>query len=113
MARFTLALLTVSAALAQGPPNQSYSEIQRLEDSLRTNPGNATARSTLLDYYYLNKSVSPADAIAARRRHILWLIENAPASELAGTSPATITLRATISPTPKDTDSPRQPGGSR
>jgi len=44
----------------------------------------------LLDYYFRSSALNPAAAIEARRRHILWLIQNAPASELAGLPAATI-----------------------
>jgi hypothetical protein len=63
---------------------------QQFEATLRSNPKDRGARKALLDYYFLNSSLSAAVAIPARRRHILWLIENTPSDELAGTSAATI-----------------------
>lgn len=63
---------------------------QQFEATLKSNPADHAARQALLDYYFLNSAVSAAVAIPARRRHILWLIENAPSDELAGTSAATI-----------------------
>ena len=76
---------------AQTPrPQVSAAPAQQFEATLKTNPRDHAARSALLDYYFLNSTVSPAVAIPARRRHILWLIENTPGDELAGTSAATI-----------------------
>ena len=63
---------------------------QQLETALQANPADRVARKALLDYYFLNSVVPASVAIPARRRHILWLIENTPADELAGTSAATI-----------------------
>ena len=63
---------------------------QQLEATLQANPKDRVARKALLDYYFLNSAVPASVAIPARRRHILWLIENAPSGELAGTSAATI-----------------------
>ena len=85
-----LIALALSESKAQPPPGLSFAEAQRLEQAVERNPNDTAARSRLLDHYYLDKSVDPKDAIAARRRHILWLIENAPESDLAGTSQATI-----------------------
>jgi hypothetical protein len=62
----------------------------RLEAALKTNPNDRAARSALLDYYFQNGGLNPAQAIPARRRHILWLIQNAPADEMAGLPAATI-----------------------
>jgi hypothetical protein len=90
LAAVAIMLLAQTESTAQGPPNLSSSETERLETALQRNPNDAAARSRLLDHYYLDKSVAPKDAIAARRRHILWLIENAPEGELAGSPQATI-----------------------
>src|ERR1700691_3517549 len=76
---------------AQDPRGQiSAQEAARLEAALKADPANREARGTLLDYYFLNTKVNAASAIAARRRHILWLIENTPWDELAGGPSATI-----------------------
>ena len=85
-------LLAIACALgAQDPRGQiSAQEAAQLEAALKTDPGNREARGALLDYYFLNARVNAASAIAARRRHILWLIENAPWDELAGGPSATI-----------------------
>ena len=63
---------------------------QQFEATLRSNPRDRAARKALLEYYFLNSSLPAAEAIPARRRHILWLIENSPSDEMAGTSAATI-----------------------
>ncbi len=63
---------------------------QQFEQTLKSNPQDRAARKALLDYYFVNSAVPAAVAIPARRRHILWLIENTPSDELAGSSAATI-----------------------
>ena len=76
---------------AQDPRGQiSAQEAARLEAAIKIDPANREARGALLDYYFLNRRVDAATAFAARRRHILWLIENSPQDELAGGPPATI-----------------------
>jgi tetratricopeptide (TPR) repeat protein len=67
----------------------SPADAQRLEAALQSNPHDRAARDALLEYYFLAK-IDPAVAIPARRRHILWLIENTPDDELAGSPAATI-----------------------
>jgi len=76
---------------AQDPRGQiSAQEAAKLETALKADPANREARGALLDYYFLNPKVTAAAAITARRRHILWLIENTPWDELAGGPSATI-----------------------
>lgn len=67
----------------------SPADVERMESALKANPRDRAARSSLLDYYFLG-NVDPAVAIPARRRLILWLIENTPEDELAGSPAATI-----------------------
>ena len=88
----SLALILIAVRTeAQTPrPQISAAQAQQFETALRTNPQDRAARSALLNYYFLNSSLPAAVAIPARRRHILWLIENTPSDELAGTSAATI-----------------------
>ena len=74
----------------QARPQISAVQAQQCEATLKSNPQDRAARKALLDYYFLNASLNAAVAIPARRRHILWLIENTPADEMAGTSAATI-----------------------
>ena len=70
-------------------PRISATQIPQFERALKTDPHNRTARGALLDYYF-NARIDPAVAVPARRRLILWLIENTPGDELAGQPMATI-----------------------
>lgn len=54
----------------------------QLESALQANPHDLSARRALLEYYFTAR-IDAAAAIAARRRHILWVIENAPDQQLA------------------------------
>jgi len=63
-----------------------------LEEQLKTNPEDLATRTRLLGYYFTiakNQIGVPA-TIAARRRHILWLVEHHPDSNLLDGSDATI-----------------------
>ena len=70
----------------------SREDAVRLEAHLEQNPEDLPGRARLLGYYfYRSLAVSgPAATHDARRRHILWLIQHHPESELAGTSEVTI-----------------------
>lgn len=84
-------LLAVGQAGAQGTqPRLSATQSKQLEAALAANPNDRAARSALLNYYFLGSHLDPSEAIPARRRHILWLIENAPSDPLAGSPAATI-----------------------
>ena len=72
-------------------PKLPAAQVPQLEAALKANPNDRAARRALLAYYY-NARVDPAAAVPARRRLILWLIENAPGDELAGGPLATIDL---------------------
>lgn len=61
----------------------------QLESALQKNPADVVARGKLLEHYFRG-GVTPGEAIPARRRHILWLIRNAPNNPLAGGPSATI-----------------------
>jgi hypothetical protein len=89
-ALFTLIVLASQAGAQVQRPQLSSAQARNFEETLRSNPTDREARKALLDYYYLNPALDPAQAIPARRRHILWLIQNTPADELAGVSAATI-----------------------
>jgi hypothetical protein len=71
------------------PRGLSVADAAQFEATLRTNANDRNARRALVDYYYLG-GVNPADAIPARRRHIVWFIENAPADPVLRGSAATI-----------------------
>lgn len=81
-ASFT-AIVLVSQASAQPRRVQTtQAGAAQLETALQANPHDLSARSALLEYYF-SARIDPAAAIAARRRHILWVIENAPEEQLA------------------------------
>jgi len=75
-----LFFLAADLALAQttSPPEiETPAEAVRVEASLAANPEDISARDRLLLYYSTRNPVT--DAVrAARRRHILWLIEHHP-----------------------------------
>lgn len=60
--------------------NFSLRQIPILEEQLKRNPENISARVRLLGYYFNSaiKDLGPEATHAARRRHILWLIQNHP-----------------------------------
>ena len=70
----------------------SREDAQQLEDGLMRNPEDLDARARLLGYYFARslRLSGAAVTLEARRRHILWLIQNRPEAELAGTPAATI-----------------------
>lgn len=65
---------------------------RQLETALKTLPYDFPTRARLLGFYFHNglDSLGPAATVKARRRHILWLIENHPESEVAGLPEAII-----------------------
>lgn len=67
-------------------------EAEKLEAHLAGRPDDLDTRTRLLGFYFraAYKIDGPAATIAARRRHILWLIEHRPAAEAAGLPQATI-----------------------
>ncbi len=54
-----------------------------LEEEVAKNPEDVESRTKLLGYYFI-KGRQDADAKSNRGRHIVWLIENAPESEVLG-----------------------------
>lgn len=75
--------LWIAGAAAQTKrPQLSPVEVEKLEKSLQSDPSDRAARSALLEYYFLGK-MDPSVAIPERRRHILWVIENAPDDQIA------------------------------
>lgn len=90
--RSLLVFITLAAqAFAQAPrPHVSAAQAQQLEAALKGNPNDKAARKALLNYYFVDTALKPAEAIAARRRHILWVIGNAPGDDMAGGPEATI-----------------------
>ena len=86
-----LAVMTPEQIVQQGA-SISQSAAQALEAQLETNPEDLTARAKLLGYYWY-QWMRPGEAVskAARRRHILWLIEHHPDSPVAGVEEASLT----------------------
>src|SRR5579872_461535 len=74
--RIIVALALVPFLQAQSPREPN---IARLEANLAQHPGNIADRERLIQLYYDNPS-APIDNASrdARRRHVLWLIENHP-----------------------------------
>ena len=75
----------------------SREDAQKLEDGLKSDPDDLSARTRLLGYYFgplfRLESLGPsgrAATIEARRRHILWIIQHRPDAEVAGLPEATI-----------------------
>jgi hypothetical protein len=70
----------------------SRGEADALEAELARNPEDAAARTRLLGFYFRAApgAVARDEAIAARRRHILWLIKHHPGSEALDLSETTI-----------------------
>jgi len=56
-------------------------EVANLEVALRKHPDDRDTRRKLLEYYSVSRGAQYAEG---RRRHILWLVENHPESELLG-----------------------------
>ncbi len=82
-------VLWVGMAVGQRAAMLTPLQAEQKEVALRANPGDMKARAALLEFYFRGPG-APAVAIPARRAHILWLIQNAPADPLAGGPSATI-----------------------
>ena len=77
--------------LARQANGMSADQASRLEESLIHDPNDLAARAQLLGYYFAaSPRLNPETVHEARVRHILWLVQNHPESELAGMSEATI-----------------------
>jgi len=77
--------------LARQANGLSADQVSRLEESLIHDPNDLAARAQLLGYYFAaSPRLNPETVHEARVRHILWLVQNQPESELAGMSEATI-----------------------
>jgi hypothetical protein len=70
----------------------SRAAAEGLETSLQNNSDDLVARTKLLGFYArgASKLIGHDATIEARRRHILWLIEHHPESDVTGLSEATI-----------------------
>ena len=76
-------------SLAMKGDAMTAAQADSLEQTLEQNPGDINARTTLLGYYF-RKSISDENAKATQARHILWLVQNAPQSEVLGIPHGTI-----------------------
>ena len=54
-----------------------------LEEQVAKNPNDVDSRTKLLGYYFI-KGRQDADAKSNKERHVMWLIQNAPESEVLG-----------------------------
>jgi hypothetical protein len=72
------------ASIAHEGGRLGKADAEKLEAALAGNPDDLATRSKLLGFYFLGavRLIGPEAAIAARRRHILWLIERHPGSEV-------------------------------
>jgi tetratricopeptide (TPR) repeat protein len=100
LALFANLLWSVTVTAQTVPPAQlaregrtlSVAQVNDLETRLTTNPEDLAARTRLLGYYFASaQRVVGADATrAARRRHIVWMIEHHPEAEVTTLSEMTI-----------------------
>lgn len=84
-----LLVLFAGISMAQRPAMLTPLQAEQKERDLRANPADAKTRAALLEFYFRGPG-APSVNIPARRAHILWLIQNAPADPLAGGPSATI-----------------------
>lgn len=63
----------------------SREEVDELEQKLKANQDDLKLSAKLLGYYYTNgiKDLGKTETVQVRRQHILWIIKNQPASEIA------------------------------
>src|SRR5258707_5200022 len=88
-----LTILSPEQLVQQGA-NLGRGPAQDLEAELEKNPEDLNARAKLLGYYWYQwMQPGEAAAKAARRRHILWLIEHYPDSPVTGLEEAAIAER--------------------
>ena len=69
--------------LAQLGGQMTSADKVSLEEQVAKNPNDVDSRTKLLGYYFI-KGRQDADAKSNRQRHIMWLIENAPESDVLG-----------------------------
>ena len=70
-------------SLARLGGQMSAADKVSLEEQVAKNPNDVDSRTKLLGYYFI-KGRQDADAKSNRQRHVVWLIENAPESEVLG-----------------------------
>jgi hypothetical protein len=99
-----LVMLQTASALAQEKAGASYPKLARegyalsqveaegLESLLKTSPDDLASRTKILGFYFRGavRLLGRDATIEGRRRHILWLIEHHPESEVVALAEATI-----------------------
>src|SRR5215210_116151 len=91
LAAQTITLNVGAEQLVQQGAKLNRVAAQGLEAAVEKNPNDLAARAQLIGYYYYQwMQPGEAAAKAARRRHILWLIENQPEAQLTGVSEAVL-----------------------
>ena len=103
-----LTILSPEQLVQQGA-NLSRGGALELEAGLEKNPEDLNARAKLLGYYWY-QWMQPGEAAskAARRRHILWLIEHHPDSPVTGLEEASIVERGNSLIDPEGYEQARQ-----
>jgi hypothetical protein len=86
---FVLLSILAGLAFGQRPAMLTPLQAEQKEAALRGNPADMAVRASLLEFYFRGPGAASV-TIPARRAHILWLIQNAPADPLAGGPSATI-----------------------
>jgi hypothetical protein len=71
-------------ALAMSGRNLRPAQVHELEAAIDKNPTDLSVRAKLLGYYFTSR-ITDETAKTEARKHVLWIIQNQPASELAGT----------------------------
>lgn len=62
----------------------SQEEAKLLEENLKNNPHDVSSRTQLLGYYMQLQPVNDPSVLEAKRKHILWLVQNSPEAEVLG-----------------------------
>lgn len=70
-------------AVARSGQQMTPEERTALEEKVAKSPNDIESRTKILGYYFIKGRREP-DAKSARQRHVVWLIENAPESEVLG-----------------------------
>ena len=72
----------------------SSDEAALLEEKLTADPEDLTSRTKLLGYYWKRLLEPDGSALAARRRHVVWLVRNSPDAAVLGYPEGTISRKA-------------------
>jgi tetratricopeptide (TPR) repeat protein len=96
---FVVFALQAQDSSTSGPPSVvpklpgqiTAQDAAALEAGLTTNPDNLAARERLIKYYFYEMIASQSSVLEEKReKHVFWLIEHHPNSELAGSPEAEI-----------------------